>query len=209
MRPGGRRGPIRFECADAELVLRCVRSTVSGPEEGCGCSRWTVSALVLHFHSSLTISRGEGGATMTQPVGGFAHAAISTMFNPPPTTPRTPSPSTTYNPTITPATQHHRESNAADISGAVVGAVAGLAMVVGLSVWLLRRELRKEHYNCSVHQQLARGSGTAAIPQISECKELPTEPPPSKMPADRPQGKMTRNTSCVEWALLATVSREH
>ncbi|KAK5098956.1 hypothetical protein LTR70_000923 [Exophiala xenobiotica] len=86
---------------------------------------------------------------MTQPVGGFAHAAISTMFNPPATTPPTASLSTTYNLTITSATQHQRESNTADIAGAVVGAVAVLVMFVGLSIWLLRRKLRKS--TTSVH----------------------------------------------------------
>ena len=152
------------------------------------------------YYSSLTTISGDGGATMTQPLRGFAHAAIFTMFNPPATPfpmpdPPTTSPSTTNNPTITSAPKHNRKSNAADIAGAVVGAVAGLAMVVGLSLWFLHRKSKKERYKCSVHQQPTRGSGGGELPEESECKELPAGPPPQELPADKPQVKTTRITS--------------
>ena len=149
---------------------------------------------------------------MTQPVDGFAHAAISTMFNPPATTPLTPSsptpnPSTSNNSTTSPAAQHHREINAATIAGAVVGAVTGLIVIVGLSVWILHRKSRKDRSERSVHQEPARGSGGGGVLGTSECKELstekppqelPTEPPPQELPAYSPQVKMTRSPSGVE-----------
>ena len=90
------------------------------------------------YESSLTCCRGSGSATMSEPVGGFAHAAISTMFNPPPTT--STSPPTNLS-TITPPPKNNNKGNG-HIVGAVIGAVAGLVIIVGLVVWVMRRRGR-------------------------------------------------------------------
>ncbi|KAH6663379.1 putative cell wall anchored protein [Halenospora varia] len=112
---------------------------------------------------------GDGGATVTQPVGGFVHAAISTMFYPSPTI---------NSPTITPAIKHHHESNAGYIAGGVIGGVVGLAIVMGLAVYILRRKSGKDHYQCSPPQELTGES----LP-----KELATKPPFQELPAEMRQ----------------------
>jgi H+/gluconate symporter-like permease len=84
------------------------------------------------FHSRylyLTIYRGYGGATITEPVGGFDDAALSTMFNP-------PSPTSTFSPD---SHLQNKNKNNAYVAGVVIGAVTGIVMVMGLVAWILRR----------------------------------------------------------------------
>jgi hypothetical protein len=131
------------------LVLRSLCARLPNPRQSSGCNRGIVSyPSVLYFtHDTflhlwylyLTVCRGSGGATMTEPVGGFAHAALSTMFNPPPPTSTSPPNSV---PTIPP---RPKKGNKAYISGIVIGAVTGIVIMVGLVAWLLCRRRRASH----------------------------------------------------------------
>ena len=76
---------------------------------------------------------------MTEPVGGFAHAALSTMFNPPP--PTSTSPPNNF-PTNIPSS---KKSNNAYIAGIVIGAITFIVFMVGLIAWILRRRRRATH----------------------------------------------------------------
>ncbi|KAL5331048.1 hypothetical protein ACEPPN_000577 [Leptodophora sp. 'Broadleaf-Isolate-01'] len=113
---------------------------------------------------------GDGGATITQPVGGFDHAAILTMFNPPTIIPPTVTP-----PLKTPDTHPHHEGNAGDIAGAVIGAAVGLAIVIGLNVWILRRKSGKDRYQVSPPQELTGESIRRELAATPPCQELPAE----------------------------------
>lgn len=112
---------------------------------------------------------------MTEPIGGFANAAISTMFNPPP-------PSTSL-PTATP---HPKAKNNAYIAGIVIGTVAGIALVAGLIVYILRKR-RKAKHPFEVHGESAQeaelhGESAQEKGEKSKCEQLPAELPPREMP---------------------------
>lgn len=102
------------------------------------------------------MGRRDGGATMTQPAGGFHDAAVSTMFNPPPTTTATP--------------KNHSDTGA--IVGGVIGAVAGVALVAGLGFWMLRKRSARQLRKVS-HQEPAQDSAPHELGQDPACHELP------------------------------------
>ena len=118
---------------------------------------------------NLTACRGNGSATMTEPVGGFANAALFTMFHPPPPT-STPPP--TSLPTILP---HHKTKNNAYIAGIVVGTVAGIAIVVGLAACIVYQR-RRGQLPSEMHGESAQEKGTKL-----KCEHLPVELPPREM----------------------------
>lgn len=64
-----------------------------------------------------------------EPVSGFAHTAISAMFNLPPAT-STPPDSPTQPIVIT----------TAQIAGSVIGAVVGISIIVVMFLWVIRRK---------------------------------------------------------------------
>ncbi|KAL1797101.1 hypothetical protein ACET3X_003707 [Alternaria dauci] len=81
-----------------------------------------------------------GGAAVVEPSGGFAHLAISAMFNPPA------------------ATSILTQANTTDtvqIAGAVVGAVAGSSILVILLVWVMVKR-RKAQRSAEPHTALAQ-----------------------------------------------------
>jgi hypothetical protein len=104
---------------------------------------------------------------MREPVGGFAHAAISTMFNPPPTTSTSPPDNS---PTSTP---RPKNNNNGRIVGAVIGAVVGVVIIVGLVVWAMRRRRRTLRPH-EMHGDSAEEKRDSAY----KCQELPAEVPP-------------------------------
>lgn len=112
---------------------------------------------------------------MPEPVGGFAHAAISTMFNPPPTTSTSPP----TNPP--PTTPRPKNNNNGHIVGAVIGAVVGVVIIVGLVVWAMRRRRRTTLRPHEMHGESAEEKRDIAY----KCQELPAEVPP----AERPKGQ--------------------
>jgi len=112
---------------------------------------------------------GNGSATMTEPVGGFANAALFTMFHPPPPT-STPPP--TSLPTVLP---HHKTKNNAYIAGIVIGTVAGIAIVVGLAACIVYQR-RRGQLPSEMHGESAQEKGTK-----SKCEHLPVELPPREM----------------------------
>ncbi|PVH92096.1 hypothetical protein DM02DRAFT_663272 [Periconia macrospinosa] len=116
---------------------------------------------------------GDGSATMTEPVSGFAHAALSTMFNPPP--PTSPSP-----PTSPPSNPPRPEdSHNAHIAGAVVGAVAGIVIIVGLIAWILHRRRR------ALPSHELPGESAQKKDIKSKCQELPVDSPLVELPEDQ------------------------
>jgi len=117
---------------------------------------------------------------MTKPLGGFAHSAISTMFNPPPTESPAAKNLTTDPSTVPPSSEPHRDSNTAEIVGGVVGGVVGLAIIGGLIVWIMRSKSRKHRRQRSSAQELA-GEST--------CRGLAAKPPCEELPGDMSQLK--------------------
>lgn len=126
---------------------------------------------VLHsLYLKLTSCRGNGSATMTEPVGGFANAALFTMFNPPP-------PTSTSLPTGLPTTSPYpKAKNNTYIAGIVIGAVAGIAIVVGFAACIVCKR-RKAQRPVEVHGESAQEKGTK-----SKFEHLPVELPPREMP---------------------------
>jgi hypothetical protein len=119
---------------------------------------------------NLTACRENGSATMTEPVGGFANAALFTMFNPPPPTHTSPP---TSPPPIPP---HPRAKSNAYIAGIVIGTVAGIAIVVGLSACIVYQRRRTQR-PFEMQGESAQEKGTK-----SRCEHLPVEMPPREMP---------------------------
>ncbi|EON69431.1 hypothetical protein W97_08691 [Coniosporium apollinis CBS 100218] len=116
---------------------------------------------------------GDGKATMTKPLGGFAHPAISTMFNPPPTESPAAKNLTSDPSTVPPSSEPHRDSNTAEIVGGVVGGVVGLAIIGGLIVWIMRSKSRKHRRQRSSAQELAGESACRGLAAKPPCEELP------------------------------------
>jgi hypothetical protein len=110
---------------------------------------------------------------MTEPVSGFANAAIFTMFHPPPPT-STPSPSS---PPTTPP--HPKEKNNAYIAGIVVGTVAGIVIVVGLTTYIFYRK-RRASLPPEMHGESAREKVLK-----SECQHLPVQTWPIELPENQ------------------------
>ncbi|KAF2087703.1 hypothetical protein K490DRAFT_73631 [Saccharata proteae CBS 121410] len=77
-----------------------------------------------------------GSATMTAPVGGFAQAAISTMFESRPSNSAVPS----------------KHSDAGAIAGGVVGGLAGLALILGVVLFVLHRAKKAKKAKESTQQ---------------------------------------------------------
>ena len=107
---------------------------------------------------------------MTEPVGGFANAALFTMFNPPPPTHTSPP---TSPPPIPP---HPKAKSNAYIAGIVIGTVAGIAIVVGLSACIVYQRRRTQR-PFEMQGESAQEKGTK-----SRCEHLPVEMPPREMP---------------------------
>ncbi|KAK5124901.1 hypothetical protein LTR85_001091 [Meristemomyces frigidus] len=146
---------------------------------------------------------------MTEPVGGFAHDAISTMFDPPSTasSPATSSLPPTDAPPTTSGAKHHHGSNVGAIVGAVIGGIAGLSIAACLAIWVLRRRGRLSRSQQSA-QELSTDhtqakDGYPAYPTWEEKKppmeelpgespftELPTEPMFHELPAGSPSQEL-------------------
>lgn len=140
---------------------------------------------------------------MTEPIGGFANAAISTMFNPP-----VMSASPTTN-----TTTHHSQKGSNDryIAGAVVGAVAGIALIAGLIFWILQRRSRRRGTTrqelpgeSSTHKNdmmaSYRGNSTQEMPNELPAQDMPVELCEDSNPAELPnkRGDRAAPTSPVE-----------
>lgn len=108
---------------------------------------------------------GDGGATLTEPQGGFAHPAVYTMFHPPP-----PSTSTAA------SSSSASSLSGGAIAGAVVGSVAGVALAVLAGWWVLgrRREARRRRRHSVGRSTLSELQGNAA--EIHEKPAVPVEP---------------------------------
>lgn len=136
--------------------------------------------LILIHNNQLTHCRGDGGATMTEPVGGFAQAAMSTMFNPPKS-----SPSTTVPTTAVPSTKSPGDSgpSSATIAGAVVGSVAGFIIIAALAIFFLRKKKKKPSPE-PVRHELTGEFQTEELDSKSPKQELPAEIPIMELPGD-------------------------
>lgn len=111
---------------------------------------------------------GDGGATLTEPQGGFAHPAVYTMFHPP------PPPSTS---TSAAAAAASSSLSGGAVAGAVVGSVAGVALAVLAGWWALGRrgEARWRRRRRSVGRStISELQGNAA--EIHEKPAVPVEP---------------------------------
>lgn len=110
---------------------------------------------------------------MTEPFGGFAHAAISTMFNPP---------VTSVSPTIPTATRASPKKDNNDyIAGAVIGSVAGMTIIMGLITWVLRRRRRGRTIRHELHSESSRNKKD----KVAQCRELPAQDVPVELPVDQ------------------------
>ncbi|KAH8727348.1 hypothetical protein GQ44DRAFT_825053 [Phaeosphaeriaceae sp. PMI808] len=115
---------------------------------------------------------GYGGATLTEPFGGFAHAAISTMFSPP---------VTSVSPTIPTSTRASpKNDNDGYIAGAVVGSVAGIAIIVSLIALVLRRRRR-----ITIPYELSDESSRNKKDKVAQRRELPAQDVPVELPVDQ------------------------
>ncbi|KAH8692510.1 hypothetical protein GQ44DRAFT_719790 [Phaeosphaeriaceae sp. PMI808] len=135
---------------------------------------------------------GYGGATLTEPFGGFAHAAISTMFNPP---------VTSVSPTIPTSTRAGpRNDNDDYIAGAVVGSVVVMAIIVGLIDLILHRRRR-----ITIPYELSDESSRNKKDKVAQRRELPAQDVPVELPVDQDtaelqdeRGDRTTLTSPIE-----------
>ncbi|KAF9637447.1 Galactose oxidase/kelch beta-propeller [Lasiodiplodia theobromae] len=103
----------------------------------------------------------DGGATMTEPAGGFAHPAIWTMFHPPPT------------PTATENAGNEGVSGGA-IAGAVVGSVAGVSLF-GVGAWILLRRRSQRRRRQSIGRSTISELQGAPV-EVHEKASIPVEP---------------------------------
>ena len=118
---------------------------------------------------------------MTEPATGFAHAAISTMFNPPPPSPTTIAPS----PTASPLTQHHRDPPVGVIVGATVGGVAGLALVLCLILWPLHKRRLRQRQGQSPASNVPPTAPMSEYPDFKVgLTDVKTEDPGTASPMD-------------------------
>ncbi|KAF2145392.1 uncharacterized protein K452DRAFT_283752 [Aplosporella prunicola CBS 121167] len=122
---------------------------------------------------------GDGKATMTAPANGFAQAAISTMFNPPPTTSAASS---------TASNSASNETNTGAIAGGVVGGVAGLALIVGAVFWALRSKKRQKRHDPNApemdHEATRQEMESALPPRELLVDERPSEVGAHKEPVE-------------------------
>jgi hypothetical protein len=143
----------------------------------------------------LMISRGDGGATMTQPANGFADPAIFTMFNPPkantPTEPVVLTPSGLSQPGLQ---RGGRRNNS--VIGGVIGAVGGwLVLTLAVSICILRRRRRARKAQSGTENEYSSPKELAGESQFSsspheiggpfpDCEELEAKYPPQELSAE-------------------------
>lgn len=160
---------------------------------------------------------------MTQPVGGFANAAVYTMFHPPPPT-ATPS----TNATAVPDSRQQHSSNTGAIAGGVVGGVVGLAGIACLALWL--RRMKSNHrrqaqlqemtqrqeldpdaalpaYQSPIEKarQMSVGTTGTQPPTLAEAEDTSYKELPANSPSEELLGNLPSHQRFVRYELPAEV----
>lgn len=138
----------------------------------------------------LTISSGNGNATMKQPLGGFANPAIATIFNPPPpnSTQNTISSTSSTTPAAASSSQPSRSTNISAVAGGVIGAVAGSFLILGLAIYLKRRHTGSGLQENSTSSQNTYSSNPKELPgEEIYAKEMRGDIPSHELPANVPE----------------------
>jgi hypothetical protein len=119
------------------------------------------------------------------------------MFNPPPPTSTTPPTNNTSLPSSLPTIPRHKDKNNAYIAGIVVGTVAGIVIVVGLTAWIFYRRKR----TLRLHEMPGESSQKQDVK--SKRRELPVEPSPAELPDNQCPAELQGNGQNEDATTLA------
>jgi hypothetical protein len=144
---------------------------------------------------SLTACRTTGGATLKAPAGGFGDQKVSALFFPPPVatgSAATPSPTSSNE---TQSSKKKKNNNSGEVAGIAIGAVALLALLGGMAIFLIsRKRTPKTQFGGDPEKKSGamdseschelHGNQYAELEGKHDYNELPTNVTHHELPAD-------------------------